>query len=503
METLKSLTEVWTIKRLMKRIALLIYLTLPMTLISPIYADEQINSPEQLTTAIENTGETEIVEINTSENDAENSLSSKSENETKESPKNVSEGKQQEKEEQTGQTENRIENEADAWHAIYSSNLSTDYCGFLRRIEDSKENKYYIFTQGENGIIKVVTAPNGDMLGIVYHIIPVSNDMHHDFIRASQAEYIVQDETGKEPIEGTTKIKLSTLNQDGEIESKPVWVVYTDDHTAHYVSMDGTYLYALPVKASGDAASLSGNDSLYIFDRLNSETQVSSDIQLMKDSDNQLYLCDLKHKLLMADYNRYIHDGSLISVEDTGELDEDVKLLEKYAQALDYFDSVDLSPVLILKNAVDRENASDSEYIGHANGWHIFAMNDYADDIPYDVACCVNEKLTGRNDVNDVEKTICEIESDICRHLSSGKAIESKPVMKSYFQKVLMNDSDKLKDVLSELNRAGMTLEELKDFFFAVHVSYAPESDLNSLLPWVMENLGTSKYTNSIQKALS
>ena len=481
----------------MKKIAVLLCLTLTMSFCTSIFAEEnQIETKEEIKTeqSKENLAESKI------ESRTENLIENKAENE------NTEKQQENEAEKETILNKKWIENENDARDALYSLSIDTNHCAFLRRIEDAKENKYYIFTQGEDGIIKVVTNPNGYLLGIVYHVVPVSDDLYMDYIRASQAEYVVQAETEKEPIDGTAEIKLSILNQDGEIESQPVWVVYTDDNTAHYVAMDGTYLYSLPVKTPGDTVSLCGNESLYIFDELTGKdnTNVSdSGIELMKGNENRLYLGDSKRKILLADYRDYIDHGTLTSVTDVDDWDESVRLLEAYIQAYDYFDSVDLSPVLILKDPCDKNgNPIEPGYIGYANGWHLFAMNDDWDEIPCDVACCVNKELTGRHEMNDDEIAICEIEGEICRHLRDGDSVTLKPALIRPYYQTVIKDSNTYRKVANELYVAGMSLEEARDFWFSVHVSLVPESDPDTLLPWVLENVGMKRYGKAVRKAL-
>ena len=443
----------------------------------------------------------------------ENALETKSEIALDESQEKVTENtlksentEEQEIETKTDLKEKWIENKNDARDVINSLSLGIDYYSFLKQIVDSNANKYFIFTQGEDGIIKVITDDKSYLRGIVYHISPEYKE-YSDYIRATQAEQIVQMETGEEPIfDWTIMTRLSTLNENDEIESQDVWVVYTDDNTVHYVSMDGTYLYSIPVKTQGDAVSLCGNDSLYVFDELtgSANTKVSdAGVELMKGKDNSLYLGNAKRKILLADYRDYFDNGTLSSITNAENWDESVHLVEAYIQAFDYFDFLDLSPLLILKDPCDQNgNPIEPGYIGYANGWHLFALNDDWDSIPYDVACCVNEELTDRHELNNEEKTICEIESEICRCMQKNEIIESNPTLRRPYYQTVIKDENTLKKVANELYVSDMSLKEARDFWCAVHASYVPENDLNTLLPWVLENMGMKRYEKAVKKAL-
>ncbi|MGX8705185.1 MAG: hypothetical protein ACSW8J_01275, partial [bacterium] len=168
---------------------------------------------------------------------------------------------------------------------------------FWRALNDTNGNVYYVFRQMyanvtvSGGAVKVVTDAAGNMLGLVSSVESELPDTEAaEGISAGDAEAIVvahvreNQQLDVEPLEGRTEKVVLPVNleldpdfEEEKEESRFVWAVYTDNPTgtvngsdlpylAHYVTMDGEYLYSLPTIMPGDEAGAAGFDSAYVFE---------------------------------------------------------------------------------------------------------------------------------------------------------------------------------------------------------------------------------------------
>ena len=227
-----------------------------------------------------------------------------------------------------------------------------------RELTDAYGNRYYVFQQMFDnttvlgGAVKVITDDGGSMIGLTSSIVanPAEPDAGED-ISAGEAEQIVLEHAAQTrqpalaPVEGLTRrmILPKTLAIDIEAEddegSRYVWVVYTNNpdgsqthssdlpYLAHYVTMDGEYLYSLPTIIPGDEAGASGFDASYVFEFMESvnytgyvdlsggeELEISVDVMRDKRT-GMYYLGNLERRIVVADCWEFLYNGNRVVLE--------------------------------------------------------------------------------------------------------------------------------------------------------------------------------------------
>lgn len=350
-----------------------------------------------------------------------------------------------------------------------------------RTLNDVAGNTYYVFQQMHcyrtvsGGAVKVVTDPDGTMIaliGCVESEIPETEPF--EAISAVRAEQIVLGRSSLPGLRGlaivddaTERIvlpevlKIDPFSEEEKEESRYVWAVYTTNpageegrgYLAHYVTMDGLYLYNLPVRAPGDDAGASGFPAAYTFEHMepveHTETVTLVDgteqeltVTVMRDSrTGTYYLGDVERKIAVADYYEIVYnDGNVVieSSEDGLDWDDNALLaFYNYGRAWDYYDEIGwpggdglATPTLILdgfcdKNKVPVDNAG---YFGMYMGWQMFAsssannLSECLDVIAHEFTHSVTDSTTTYNPyVNDsgaINEAISDIQGNICETMA-------------------------------------------------------------------------------------
>lgn len=210
---------------------------------------------------------------------------------------------------------------------------------------------------------------------------------------------------------------LADLDVDNEEITHPqlLWIVYTANtgeeqaerpYLAHYVRLDGGYLYSLPVKEPGDTESLDGYRKQPVFDGMEAGSW-SGDVMdfrgrlhhitvpVMHSEETGLwYLGDTDRRIAVADYAEAAygdtHSIQLISSEDNSGWDtEDLLMFHNYICAWDYYAKLGwIGPdgqgtdVIILKGLCTKDGTpyENACSMGKIENWQMFGY------CPYDAA---------------------------------------------------------------------------------------------------------------------
>ena len=351
----------------------------------------------------------------------------------------------------------------------------------LRTLTDPSGNRYYVFRQVcadtvvQGGAVKLVTDARGNMLGLTASLIPVSADAEPaESVTAAEAEQAVllhERQAGRpdpELLENMTGRVILPVNREPDIESEEedtgryVWAVYTanPDNTdrpylAHYVSMDGEYLYSLPTVYPRDRAGSSGYDAAYLFDRmepaeytgyvdLSDGTEKKITVTLMRDTETGVYyLGNIERRIAVADCWEFLYNhGSVVleSSPDNLEWDQTALLsLYHYCLACDFYRAIgwnggdgEGAPMLILKDFCDRDHRpiNNAAYAGSFYGYECFlasSANDFSqclDVLAHEYTHCVTESLMTynayMNDQGAINEALSDIQGNLCEMLAGA-----------------------------------------------------------------------------------
>ena len=350
-----------------------------------------------------------------------------------------------------------------------------------RTLTDASHNCYYVFQQMyaettvPGGAIKVVTDENGTMLGLVASVESELPDYEEaQGITAEQAEeialaHMLDTNSVKADLEkGATemivlplRLDIDPYDDDDKGECRFVWAVYTTNpqgtqtngselpYLAHYVTMNGEYLYSLPAIRPGDEASTSGYNAAYVFEfmepvdytgkvTLSDGTEQEINVSLMRDTRTGMYyLGNIERRIAVADcYDFLYNEGSVkleASPDNTGWDDTCLLSLYNYCRAWDYYQEIgwtggdgEGTPILILKDYCnsDHEPIDNAAYAGKYNGWQIFLSSDINDFSQcLDVLChefthCVTGSVMTynayMNDYGAINEAMSDIQGNIC-----------------------------------------------------------------------------------------
>ena len=357
-----------------------------------------------------------------------------------------------------------------------------------RTLTDSAGNQYYVFHQMYanttvlGGAVKVITDAEGNMIGFSSSIeteLPEAEES--EGISAEEAEQAVlqharennQPELTLLP-ETTAKMILPvTIHLDIEAEdtegARFVWVVYTDNpsirlstsadlpYLAHYVTMDGEYLYSLATIRPGDAAGEAGFDSAYVFEfmepvdytgyvDLSDGSEMELTVTVMRDKRTGMYyLGNIERQIVVADCYEFLYnDGRVVLASSPDNLEWDqVGLLSlyNYCRAYDYYKEIGWiggngrgTPILILNDMCDQNHVriNNAAYIGDYLGWSVFGAslsNDFSqslDIIAHEFTHCVTESVmtynSYMNDFGAINEAISDIQGQICDLMNGNEA---------------------------------------------------------------------------------
>ncbi len=358
-----------------------------------------------------------------------------------------------------------------------------------RVLNDPAGNRYYVFQQvvqdtlAQGGAVKIITDSAGNMTGLTASVVPVcamgEGEAAGDRpgITAEQAKTLVlahEKEIGNETpdvIDGMTmKIILPVERaldvEAEEIASRYVWAVYTTNpsagisgtdlpYLAHYVTMDGEYLYCLPTIVPGDAAGSAGYDASYVFEFMEpvdytgyvdysdgSEHVIS--VTLMRDTRTGMYyLGNIEHRIVVADCWEFLYNGGRVVLEyspDNLEWDQTgLMSLYNYCRAWDYFSAIgwkggdgEETPIIILKDFCDKDHnpVDNAAYAGKFYGWQTFlssSVNDLAqclDVAAHEFAHCVTGTVMTynayMNDFGAINEAVSDIHGNLCEMLAGA-----------------------------------------------------------------------------------
>ena len=355
-----------------------------------------------------------------------------------------------------------------------------------RMITDSEGNNYYVFRQmyGDvtvsGGAVKVVTDPDGEVLGVVTSVETKFPDTDiTDGITASEAEKIVSEELknghpSSEILEGRTvqTILPVELELDPDVETEKeevrfVWVVYTTNDTAaitgsselpylaHYVTMQGEYLYSLPTLMPEDEASDAGFDAAYVFEfmepadytgtvKLPDGTEQEITVSLMRDKRTGMYyMGNVERRIAVANcYDFLYNKGSVIleaSPDNTGWDNTCLLSLYNYCRVWDYYDALGWksgdglgTPMIILKDYCDKKGnpVDNAAYAGQYYGWQVFlssGINQFsgcldvlAHEFTHSVTHSVMTHNAYSNDYGAINEAISDIHGNICEMMNGA-----------------------------------------------------------------------------------
>ena len=352
----------------------------------------------------------------------------------------------------------------------------------LREFADAVGNRYYVFQQIAagttvcGGAVKVITDPEGNMLGMSCSTITdLPAEKAGEGITAREAEEIVNAFTAAQGqpemtvLEGfTEKIILPLITEfDSDVEeesSRYVWVAYTLNpsasvsrgsdlpYLAFYVTMDGEILYALPTLFPGDETAKSGFDSSYVFEFMEpveytgyvdmaDGTEKELTVTVMRDRRTGMYyLGNIERRIVVADCWPFMYNHGMVALEssrDNLEWDQNaLKSFYTYCRVWDYYRELGWTgangrgtPMLILNDFCDENGmpVDNAAYIGDYLGWSIFAAsraNSFAeciDVIAHEFTHCVTNATTTYNaylnDYGAINEAISDIQGQICERI--------------------------------------------------------------------------------------
>ena len=355
-----------------------------------------------------------------------------------------------------------------------------------RDLTDAFGNRYYVFQQMYNhttvlgGAVKVITNSAGDMLGLTASLEPnPSEEAAGESITGEQAQEIVlahaaeMKEQVLEVVAGRTEqmilpitLEIDPVEADEE-GSRYVWVVYTDNpdnsqarssdlpYLAHYVTMDGEYLYSLPTIIPGDEAGASGFDAGYVFEfmepvdytgyvDLSTGEEMEISVTVMRDQRTGMYyLGNPERRIVVADCWNFLYGGGRVVLEyspDNLEWDQTGLLtLYNYCRAYDYYQAIGWiggdglgTPILVLNNYCDknRKPVNNACYAGYYLGWQLFLAssgNDFSqclDVLGHEFTHCVTGSVMTynayMNDYGAINEAMSDIQGKTCQMLTEG-----------------------------------------------------------------------------------
>ena len=491
-----------------------------------------------------------------------------------------------------------INNADDALNALYDV---LDYMGGDKSTQlepvatdgpTDEGNTFYTFRQVANDVavygatVKLIVDKDGKAIGLNSTLVPkldISEDRGWR-IDAAEAEAIVK-ETGKKEginyriIPNVTEQTLLPFVDDPS-KFYYAWIVYTnndvdDAHTAylaHYVDEGGEYLYYIPVMQPGDSDALAGSTAAFTFDGLTADTWTGKvkthngktkelTIPVAKDSEGNVYLADVEHKVICADYVDFYYEDSLTmrKEENGGFADNEILMYNAFLEVYDFYRTIgwegpdgEGSPVLILMDWVDDdgEPVENACYSGKMQGFDVFQFNrNDPDGESYDtMAHEYTHALTGAvmttnlymNDYGAINEAMSDIFGNLVEGLM-GKTEDTtwliqengnQPIRcmsdphkygqpayvwdKYYVPAVseatenndqggVHTNSSLLNLIGWRLNESGMDPVDQLYYWQNVALTLTPRTDykqIADILPWAMKLIGMDNYVETINAAI-
>lgn len=354
-----------------------------------------------------------------------------------------------------------------------------------RTLTDASGNIYYVFRQMYagttvlGGAVKVITDAEGSMIALSCSVVSDLPEIEEaEGITAEEAEQIVLKHAEETNLPSLTLIEdltdkiilpmiLTLEDEDYETEEcRFVWVVYSYNpmggasggdlpYLAHYVAMDGTYLYNLATILPGDVAGVTGFDSSYVFEfmepadytgyvDLSDGTEMELTVTLMRDKRTGMYyLGNIDRKIVVADCWQFLYNGGQVVLEyspDNLEWDQTALLsFYNYCRAWDYYNEIGWTgadgrgtPILILNNYCDKDHVQvdNAAYMGDVLGWSVFVAsrtNDFSqslDVLAHEFTHCVTGNVMTynayRNDFGAINEAMSDIQGKVCEMMMDG-----------------------------------------------------------------------------------
>ncbi|MBQ8093344.1 MAG: M4 family metallopeptidase [Clostridia bacterium] len=329
----------------------------------------------------------------------------------------------------------------------------------------------YVFQEVHAGLtviastMRIVTEEDG-MVSAVFSSIADSekeNDNGTEML-AEEAEAVVSAYLSSQkmdtPIlsEYTNKVIIpidSDIDDNNIYPDQVFWTVYTQNpesgsrktadlpYLAHYVQMDGTYLYSIPVSEPRDMASLSGFGSVYTFEYMEADewtgTVTWSDgktqeltVPVMRDPrTNAYYLGDIERRIAVADFASMAYGNRIVRfmVKSQNEWDDnDLIVYANYIKTWDFYAQMGWNgpdgfgtPSLLLRDLCEKDGTpmENACYIGKSQGWQCFGysekghLGECLDVIVHEFTHCITHTLMNTNLYKDDMGAINEAFSDI------------------------------------------------------------------------------------------
>lgn len=387
----------------------------------------------------------------------------------------------------------KVESSADAAEVVESmmsligADTGTEFIPW-REITDPQGNTYYIFQQMYKGTtvcggaVKVITDADGNMIGLTSSVESRMPDVKSaGKTSAGEAEEIVVEHeraaTGLDLRvldQFTDKVILPSVIQfdieNEDASNRFAWVVYTDNpsgsvergsdlpYLAHYVAMNGEYLYSIPAITPDDEAGRSGYDTSYIFEfmepvdytgyvDLSNGMEQEITVTVMRDKRTGMYyLGNIERRILIGQCYDFLYGGGQVVLEssqDNLEWDQIGLLsLYNYCRAYDYYKEIgwiggdgEQTPILILNNFCDDHfnGVNNASYIGKINGMQCFAassINDLSqclDVIAHEFTHCVTGSVmtynSYMNDYGAINEAMSDIQGKNCAMMEGDSSL--------------------------------------------------------------------------------
>ena len=323
---------------------------------------------------------------------------------------------------------------------------------------------WYIFRQlqGEatvyGAVVKLAVDKDGHAVAVVSSLFPGVGDadMPEIQITAEEAEEIVRQElegTGAEVERNATEaVFLPYLDDSSSMYF--AYAVYTNNinteyetaYLVHYVDMEGSYLYSLPVPEPGNADVYSGEGAGLIFSGFEQDVW-SGKAELRGGGTREVTILVLKDKetgeLCLGDMERGVICGDFLEFQDNDNVEpitrglngwnsEEVIVYDTFLRVYDTFESAgwhgpdgDGTPALLLMGYVDEngEPAQNACYAGRQHGYQVFqfdtekAYGECTDVVAHEFTHCLTSTLMGTIQYFNTYGAINESFSDICGNL--------------------------------------------------------------------------------------
>ena len=429
---------------------------------------------------------------------------------------------------------------------------------------------WYIFRQlqGEasiyGAVVKLAADKDGHAVAVVSSLFSGvgDTDMPETQISAEEAEEIVRETmkgTGAEVEKGVTEaVFLPYLNDDSSfyfayaVYTNNIYTEYETAYLVHYVDMEGSYLYCLPVPEPGNADVYSGEGAGLVFSGFEQEVWSGKvdvrgggtrevTIPVLKDKETgQLCLGDMERGVICGDYLEFTNNENVETCKYgmNGWDSEEVLVYDTFLRVYDTFESAgwhgpdgDGTTTLLLMGYVDEngEPAQNACYAGRVahEFTHCLTSTLMSTNLYFNAYGAINESFSDicgnlvedmLGDTEDTEWLIGEHDTTPYRCMSDpNRYSQPAHVWDKYYLPDLLSprgnndlggvhtNSSLLNLIAYRLNETGMPKEDQLYFWMNVSMAMTPYSDYSQLvrlLPWCLDRVGKPEYKDTINAAV-